>query len=259
MKVQIHSDLHLEFGFIPKIRPIAPVLILAGDIVTKTAKGIDEWWEYVSNNWDIVIYVLGNHEFYHSKKTMSELRVWFGEIIGKYKNVCMLDRDVLNIVSREGEEWEVLGVSMFPKVLFTDGMNCFKKIHMKNEKGWRVKISKEEWNSMSDGDREWFQKTYNPSKNTILITHYPVTQSDVMSEEYSQDPKEFKDQYTQELCLKKEDMGELVCVSGHTHFSHDFTKDGVRYISNARGYPDEWCKTGYSEEGVYEFTVKPRA
>jgi hypothetical protein len=44
-------------------------------------------------------------------------------------------------------------------------------------------------------------------------------------------------------------VGELVCVSGHTHCSHDFVRDGVRYISNARGYPDEWDKTGYSEGG----------
>jgi predicted MPP superfamily phosphohydrolase len=132
MKIQIHSDLHLEFGSIPKIKRVAPILILAGDILTKNTSGIDVWWEYVSGNWEIVIYVLGNHEFYHSKKTMVEIREWIGSVISRYKNVYILDRDVLNIVSDEGDKWEVLGVPMFPKIETKDGMNCFKKIHIKN-------------------------------------------------------------------------------------------------------------------------------
>lgn len=258
MKVQIHSDLHLEFGMIPRISPIAPTLILAGDIMTKNTKGIDEWWEYVSSNWSIVIYVLGNHEFYHSKKTVVEIREWVGSVTSKYKNVCVLDREILRVVCESGEEWMLMGVPMFPKLTNTDGMNCFKKIHMKNDKGWRVKISKKEWNKMGDGDLQWFKRNYDPSKNTILITHYPVTQSGVTSEEYVSDPKNIKDRYSQELLLKKSGVGELVCVSGHTHYSHDFVRDGVRYISNAKGYPDEWRKTGYSEEGMYEILVKPR-
>jgi hypothetical protein len=42
MKVQIHSDLHLEFGIFPRIPPIIPVLILAGDIMTKNTSGVEE-------------------------------------------------------------------------------------------------------------------------------------------------------------------------------------------------------------------------
>ena len=262
MKVQIHSDLHLEFGNeYPKIPPLANVLILAGDILTKGTSGdiIKGFLEYVNENWSIVIYVLGNHEYYHSKRTVCEIREWIGSVICKYENVRMLDRDVLNIVSGAGEEWEVLGVPMFPKIVSKDGMNCFKKIHMKNERGWRVKISREEWNMMSDGDLEWFKRVYDPGKNTILVTHYLVTQSGVSSEEYRSDLKEIKDQYSQELCLEKSGVGELVCVSGHTHHSHDIVRDGVRYISNARGYQFEWGKTGYSEEGVCEILIKPRA
>ena len=45
---------------------------------------------------------------------------------------------------------------------------------------------------------------------------------------------------------------ECICISGHTHYSHDFIDNGVRYISNQKGYNSEPdIHTNYSTIGVY--------
>lgn len=72
MKIQIASDLHLEF---PANRewlennPLIPkgdVLLLAGDIICdKVKKRAKSFYEKVSNDYDFVISTMGNHEFYH--------------------------------------------------------------------------------------------------------------------------------------------------------------------------------------------------
>ena len=63
MKLQIMSDLHNEFGLKPIVRTGADVIVLAGDIDTKISA--------VSWILDIykdipVVYIAGNHEYYHS-------------------------------------------------------------------------------------------------------------------------------------------------------------------------------------------------
>ena len=72
MKIQYCSDLHLEFPenweFI-KANPLEPkgdVLLLAGDITLFSAmEQYDEFFDYVSDNFEMVYWIPGNHEYYH--------------------------------------------------------------------------------------------------------------------------------------------------------------------------------------------------
>ena len=88
MKIQIASDLHLEFGDIEIKNAGADVLVLSGDVciaedlyrhpagnvefsitATRAAKAARyrEFFDRVSKEFDAVVYVAGNHEFYHGK------------------------------------------------------------------------------------------------------------------------------------------------------------------------------------------------
>ncbi|MCX4026143.1 metallophosphoesterase [Spartinivicinus marinus] len=60
MKVQILSDLHVEFKYYQYESCDADVVVLAGDIHTKE-HGVD--WAAKNITDKPVIYILGNHEF----------------------------------------------------------------------------------------------------------------------------------------------------------------------------------------------------
>ena len=72
MKIQFASDLHLEMGpnrnwlKLYPIQPVAPYLILAGDIfvLNRVDEEIDYFIDYFSANWEQVYIVPGNHENY---------------------------------------------------------------------------------------------------------------------------------------------------------------------------------------------------
>ncbi len=74
MKIQIASDLHLEFPENRqwleehKLIPKGEVLILAGDIVVLKYKDKAEmFYDYVRANFKQIISLFGNHEFYHGE------------------------------------------------------------------------------------------------------------------------------------------------------------------------------------------------
>lgn len=71
--IQYASDLHLEFfGRIPDfkaiLRPVAPYLVLAGDIGQPGHLVFHQFLDYVSTNWKAVILIAGNHEFYANQQ-----------------------------------------------------------------------------------------------------------------------------------------------------------------------------------------------
>jgi len=125
MKIALCSDLHLEFEDIDlKNTGGAEVLILSGDIMIaqdlhshseekvltagmndslsrrqETAKRFRDFLKRVSFEFPHVVYVAGNHEFYHGKwnESITHLR----EECDKFPNVYFLERDikVINEVS----------------------------------------------------------------------------------------------------------------------------------------------------------------
>lgn len=101
MKIQYCSDLHIEFQtntlFLSKypLKPIAEVLILAGDI-TYLRKDFYEhpFFDYVSENWKIVFWIPGNHEFYCG---IDMLNYDFSEPIKIRKNILLVNNITLKI------------------------------------------------------------------------------------------------------------------------------------------------------------------
>lgn len=91
MKIQLLSDLHIEFGAFEYIDVGADVVVLAGDIHTKD-RGVK--WAIDTIKDKPVIYILGNHEFYGKAypKLIGELKQ-----LSKGTNVHVLENDVMSI------------------------------------------------------------------------------------------------------------------------------------------------------------------
>ena len=74
---QLFSDIHLELlksSKFPKIKPLTDYLFLAGDIGKINTPNYELFFDYCSQNWKKVFYVLGNHEFYNSNKDLKTLK-----------------------------------------------------------------------------------------------------------------------------------------------------------------------------------------
>ena len=48
--------------------------------------------------------------------------------------------------------------------------------------------------------------------------------------------------YHNDLDVDKLKNNNIICIAGHTHCSYDFEKNGVRYISNQKGYSNNFKK-----------------
>jgi predicted phosphodiesterase len=234
MKFQLISDIHLEFyKSFPKIPPIEDTLILAGDIGKINIPNFEPFLQYCNDNWKLVIYVLGNHEYYHNKKTFDILFLEYQELIKKFPNIKLLENDEF-----ETDECLFIETTFFPKIKipFT---NCFQQIKEKNDKNWTVGISISTWNLLFQKSYFYLQNRLKklPDKKIVIITHYPLTMSGTSSPKYDLNTFEKKENFAFEFDF--ENKKNLICLAGHTHYSFDFIKDGIRFISNQIGYHDE--------------------
>jgi len=72
MQLHILCDLHLEFGQIEIPATHADVIILAGDVSVGTKGAAWALHQFPSTP---VIYIMGNHEFYHYQKLLIMLSI----------------------------------------------------------------------------------------------------------------------------------------------------------------------------------------
>lgn len=242
MRVQVLSDIHLEFykHSFPKILPKADYLFLAGDIGQIDRANFNDFFDYVSNYWKQSYYVLGNHEFYHDYKDLNYLTKEYTDFFLKFGNIHLLNRTKLTL-EEDGDAVDILGCTLWsnptgkpPGML---SLSDFLKI-----KENRSNLSLESYKGLHTKDLEWLFQNYNPDHKSVILTHYPTTPDE---KEYPMShPKYNLPKYGQNEFIKSyfcnnisfKPNASLTCISGHTHYSNDFHKNGIRYISNQLGY-----------------------
>ena len=141
LKISICSDVHLEFGPLElKNVDQAQVLILSGDIML-AEKPNKEFLEQCSREFPFVLYVAGNHEFYHGywHKSLNSLKQL---CFDNFHNVYFLENESIMI-----EDTLFLGCT-----LWTD-MNKHDAITM-----WRANQNMNDYRHIKDdkdGYRDW--------------------------------------------------------------------------------------------------------
>lgn len=249
MRIQVLSDIHLEEKTeIPTIVPTSETLFLAGDIGVLGHELYETFINYCSNNWDTVFYVLGNHELYSTTKSIDELIDDYKDFFGKFHNIVLLDSSKCQYGG-----YQIIGCTFWGNFKGDKHISGSpKKIHVR-ENGDLVSIGGDRLTMMNVASQQWILENIHPVLPTIILTHFPLTLENdkVRQVKYRDEDQNVLHEYGADMSLTT--TNQVVCISGHTHFSHDFNKNGVRYISNQLGYNHE-AKSGLCDykEGSYD-------
>jgi Icc-related predicted phosphoesterase len=273
MKITLASDLHLEFTdcYDLKNENNADVLILSGDIMIaedlydhpvvpsiyeygsfaelgrkqKRVQTFRDFLKRMSNTFANVIYVAGNHEFYHGKwvKGIEYLR----QECSQLPNVHFLERDCVKIQDVTfvgGTLWTNMNKGD-PLTLHAvrDMMNDFRIIR-NDEKGY-TQLKPHDTVVRHKQTLEYIRSVVaekHDEKFVVVGHHSPSFQSihesykheTLMNGAYHSDLSEFILDHPQ---IK-------LWTHGHTHHCFDYTIGETRVVCNPRGYVSD----GYSED-----------
>uniref|UniRef100_A0A6C0BT48 Calcineurin-like phosphoesterase domain-containing protein n=1 Tax=viral metagenome TaxID=1070528 RepID=A0A6C0BT48_9ZZZZ len=237
---QVITDIHLETAtscpdFATKWPAITPCLILSGDIGHIGRPIWHQFMEYVNENWDIVIYVLGNHEFYSNSKSMLKLLDLYKTTIGeKWPKTYLLINDSMRIVWNE-QTWAIIGTTAWGSADYslTLSINDFKRIKTHNDSGYLKPISVKDYHELHNRDMQFIMDAIScidRDMPIVLVTHFPLTRDGTSDPIYCNQSEATKKYFANELHDKIKGNSHLTLVAGHTHHKYDFIMDDVRYI-----------------------------
>jgi Icc-related predicted phosphoesterase len=237
MKLQILSDLHLEFQPFNPPLTAADVIILAGDIHIGK-KGID-WMRSTCPDTPI-IYVLGNHECYGKAypNHLSNLQ----QLVAN-TNIQILENERITI-----DEITFLGCTLWTDFELFDNpqvagyramqtINDYRKIRVSPQ--YR-KLRSIDTAVIHHRSLSWLQTEVTNLKNNrekfVIVTHHAPSKRSI--------PAEFEGDllsaaYASHLDRFVADSGAMLWVHGHVHTQQDYLIGNTRVICNPRGYPDE--------------------
>lgn len=272
VKIQIISDLHLEFQEPPLIENVgADVLIMGGDIFLAEyfyrnprvatdvhsnvrdlsdvindvgySNDVRKWREFlqhVNDNWSNVFYLAGNHEHYKGRwnRTVDILR----EEVSYYPNIHFMDQDKVVI-----DDIQFLGASLWTDLNKDDPitrlsakgmMNDYRAIKIIKDGAFQY-LHPEITLAKHRSDLEWFRTQLQlDSRKAVIMTHHAPSRQSIHAN--------FKDQHIMngaffsdldELMLDNEHL--VLWTHGHVHNCFDYQIGNTRVICNPHGYPSE--------------------
>lgn len=230
MKFDLVSDLHLEFADCQVPNTGNPVLILAGDI--HVGDRATDWINIALKNYDLVIYVLGNHEFY--RQDYDRTRKFWVESAKHHDGLSVLDNGVV----------EYGGVRFIGSTMWTPGLvgglNDYNLIM------YRGSILRVEDTYQMHQDAVRFLKTELSTPfdgETVVVTHHAPIPECVTPKWVGHPGNEMFHANLNKMIAQYKPKYWL---HGHMHDSIEFTYLDTRIVCNPRGY------VGYGANGGFE-------
>lgn len=263
MKIQVVSDLHLEFSDINiQNAGDTDVLILSGDIMVASKVNKPEsqigirfrdFLKRVSFQFPHVVYVAGNHEFYDSGKFfggIDELR----KACAVHSNVYFLERDtkvIDDIVFVGGTLWTDMN-KFDPLTLHAvrDMMNDYRAT-VNDQAGYR-KLKPADTAERHRQTREYIELIARENRDATVVVvghHSPSYQSihPIYASEHIMNGAYHSD--LSNIMLDNPNI--KLWTHGHTHFPFDYQIGETRVVCNPRGY-DGHEDTGWNPNKIIE-------
>jgi hypothetical protein len=256
MRVNLVSDLHLEFG--QQTLPGGEVLILAGDICEyrelKNNEMVELFFTTQCSKYDRVFMVMGNHEHYHHKfhKTYDDLKAILPT----------------NVILLENEMVEYNGVVFLGATLWTDlnkgdpvtaftlkgFMNDYKVVqNYYPERGLYYKLTPEWTAETHEKTKQYFKIVLNQNKDkpVVVVTHHAPSFASV-NEKFKHETTT-NGGYASELSEFILDNPQIkVWCHGHMHDPVDYMIGDTRIVANPRGYLPWEADNGFDPNFTFE-------
>lgn len=249
--IQILSDLHLESPSAYDLFDIpaqAPYLALLGDIGNVRDDGLFTFIEAQLSKFQIVFFLLGNHEPYYSNWATVRDRVQaFSEAVDKRRSpenqnlrkFIFLDQTRFDISS----DVTILGCTLYSQVTKAQedhvslGLNDFYHIQ-----DWTV----EDHCAAHQSDLEWLNHQVSeivrsdPHRKIVVFTHHSPVAGDSRAVDPAHANSPISSAFATDLTGSPCWTAAQVCLwmFGHTHYNCDFVEEGSRtkVVANQRGY-----------------------
>lgn len=241
MKIQIVSDLHLEYEqnrlwlVDNPIIPVGEVLLIAGDIIPdKIAAFSQEFYASIKEQFPLIITTMGNHEYYggYLDYAYPHYEKWDGNNILKLNNAVYIYQNVKFIVSTLWSR-----VSPENKALIRDKLNDYHKIKSPSQE--KINISVDDTNNLHRQSLEFIiDELEKPFKGKIVVMthHIPSFESVTLDWRFSQ----LREAFTSNLDEVIQNHPQIdLWVHGH---AHDFSKIKLYntiITRNPLGYVDQ--------------------
>lgn len=261
MKIQIASDIHLEFLSILDYSKLvtnknnADILALLGDISVcgnkKDLEKYDNFLEYLSPKYKHIFVVSGNHEYYSQEKlTMTDINRLIRSMIKKYNNVTFLNGNCF-IVNEKNHKYIFCGGTLWTNIpndmksFIKQSMNDYFNIYVKRSNEIRkiepddvIKLHKQYLKKINLTIKEYKNKK---NVSLIMLTHHKP----YVNEDKPLNGLDFAYQTNLNNIIKE--PIKLWCY-GHTHIKDKTVISGTKIYSNPKGYP--YQKTSYENDFI---------
>jgi len=258
LRFQILSDLHLESPATRfQITPNAPYLLLLGDIHNQNSYPSNQLLEFLETQlaqFELVFFVFGNHEPYHSSwpSTKASLKAFArsidnpnGEDAASGK-LIILDQTRYDFTDYN---LTILGCTLFSHIPEEEKFRVGKRIQDFDGtiENWTI----EDHNAAHASDLTWLNEQVTaiaatePNRKVMILTHHSPT-----NDSRAEDPlfrkssikSAFQTELSGETCWKNSAVKVWAC--GHTHYNFDFlveddSQNQKRMVSNQRGWRAE--------------------
>lgn len=240
MRLHVLSDLHLEFSpFTPSIPADADLVVIAGDTLPKGRAA-----SWVSANIDRrTILIGGNHDCYRTsvqraQRVMSRDAAAHVQVL---ENQTHVHQGVRFLGCTGWTDFKATGSQRQAMDRAASEMNDYRMIRM--EPGYR-KLRPADTQALAEMSKAWLLDQVSGSFDgkTVIVTHTcPLVE--LLPEDRNRDHLDaaYTNDWLEFLTCKID-----LWIFGHTHFAVDRTINGVRFISNPKGYPGE--ETGFQPD-----------
>ena len=266
MLIKPVSDLHLEFSDFDVPHDGADVLILAGDVLVAKylqypAIGLgvvfQEFLARVSDTFEHVIYVAGNHEFYkgYLNKSYNLMR----EEADKHGNIHILQ----NSIKKIGDVTFIGGTlwtdfhNNDPLVQYyaKDNMSDYRMITIDRENGSYGGLRPHDVYMEHVKTATFIYHSLKAYDNCVVVTHHAPTLQAIKQEHWSNYFSGLNYAYASDLehLMLSEDAPKY-WIHGHTHHSHVVPIGNTTVVANCRGYQNETYNesTGFNPHLILE-------